>query len=308
MAYQHSHHPQFVSPSFHNISMRGAYGDVMLELDYSIGRILDYLRDTGLDKDTLVMLASDNGPSLIRFGFGGSPGILRCGKGTTWEGGQRVAAIAWWPGKIKRGIVTDEMAVNIDIFPTILNLAGLPIPSDRIIDGKDLAPLLFAQQPVRDTFFYYGLKGAMLYAVRHKCYKVHYFTNGWGDSPKGLCGGDTDFTKQDPPLVFDVCNDIGETTPLPTGSAEYKDAVETAAMLVQAHNCNSTADACYNEFGPNHIWAQNKCAAPYGPKPFHSWIPKFPDQFNPDCTSNATLLPVHSDSPQDHILSEYAYL
>lgn len=131
------HVPLFVSPRFDGRSDAGLYGDVVETIDWSMGTIVEKLEELGLRENTLIMFTSDNGPW-----FEGSSGIYRNRKGSSWEGGQRVPFIASWPGTIPEGIVTNEPAMNIDIFPTLVKLAGGELPSDRAIDGKDIMPLL----------------------------------------------------------------------------------------------------------------------------------------------------------------------
>lgn len=142
VAHNMPHVPLFVSDKFAGKSRRGLYGDVMMELDWSVGRILARLKELGLDERTLVVFTSDNGPWL-QYGIdGGSAGPLREGKGTTWEGGVRVPAIFRWPGKIPPGRRTSAVAANFDLLPTFAALAGVTPPGDRTIDGRDLWPLL----------------------------------------------------------------------------------------------------------------------------------------------------------------------
>ncbi|MCG8414341.1 MAG: sulfatase [Pseudomonadales bacterium] len=131
------HVPLFVSPRFDGRSDAGLYGDVVETIDWSMGAIVDKLEELNLTENTLIVFTSDNGPW-----FEGSSGIYRNRKGSSWEGGQRVPFIASWPGTIPAGVVSDEPAMNIDIFPTLINLAGGDLPSDRSIDGKDILPLL----------------------------------------------------------------------------------------------------------------------------------------------------------------------
>src|SRR5206468_4624480 len=114
-------------------SARGLYGDVVEELDGSVGEILATLRAENLAENTLVFFTSDNGPWLIQGLAGGSAGLLREGKGSTWEGGMREPGIAWWPGKIKPGGVTRELACSMDLFNTCLALGRAAMPGDRPI-------------------------------------------------------------------------------------------------------------------------------------------------------------------------------
>ena len=108
--------PLFASGKFSGQSRRGLYGDVVEEIDWSVGQVLDTLRREGLDKNTLVFFTSDNGPWLIQGEAGGSAGLLRDGKGSTWEGGMREPGIAWWPGRVPAGVVTHELACTMDLF------------------------------------------------------------------------------------------------------------------------------------------------------------------------------------------------
>lgn len=131
------HVPLHVSDRFSGQSDAGLYGDVVETIDWSTGEILDTLERLGLAENTLVIFTSDNGPW-----FEGSPGRFRDRKGSSWEGGQRVPFIAQWPGTITPGQVSSEPVMNIDLFPTLVKLAGGALPSDRPIDGKDILPVL----------------------------------------------------------------------------------------------------------------------------------------------------------------------
>src|SRR6185503_17152544 len=149
------HIPLARSADFVGHSAGGIYGDVVEELDWSTGRVLDALRAAHLDRRTLVVFTSDNGPWLPFKTHGGSAGPLRDGKGTTWEGGVRTPAIFWWPGTVKPAVVTD-IASAMDLFVTAGQLAGAAIPGDRVIDGADLrAPLLGTGPGPREIIFYY---------------------------------------------------------------------------------------------------------------------------------------------------------
>ena len=135
------HVPLFASQDFLGESRRGLYGDVMEEIDWSVGQILQTLREEGLDKNTVVVFTSDNGPWLSYKDHGGSAGLLKNGKGTTWDGGMRVPGIFWGPGRIKPGIVED-MGSTLDLLPTFAALSGAALPTDRVLDGFDLTPAL----------------------------------------------------------------------------------------------------------------------------------------------------------------------
>lgn len=173
-AHTFPHVPLFASENFKGKSGRGIYGDVVEELDWSVGRVLDTLAQEGLAENTLVVFTSDNGPWLIQDAHGGSAGLLREGKGSTWEGGMRVPGIFWWPGRIKPAVVR-QLGTTMDIYVTAITLAGGKIPDDRPIDGYDISPVLFAAGPSpRHTVYYY--RGTKLYALRHKQYKAHFIT------------------------------------------------------------------------------------------------------------------------------------
>ncbi|MBA7678679.1 hypothetical protein ES703_86957 [subsurface metagenome] len=144
------------------------YADVIRELDWSVGQILGKLKQLGLDDNTFVLFTSDNGPW-----YGGSTGGLRGMKSRTWEGGLRVPFIARWPGKIPAGLVNNSPAGTIDVFPTILKAAGVDVPKDRVIDGKDIWPLLTrpgAKSP-HDALF--AMQGSNLMTVRSGKWRLH---------------------------------------------------------------------------------------------------------------------------------------
>jgi uncharacterized sulfatase len=137
LAHKDPHQPFFPSQAFAGRSAGGPYGDVVSEFDWSVGQVIAALQRTGAAENTLVVVTSDNGPW-----YEGSPGGLRGRKGQSYEGGFRVPFVAWWPGRVPAGAVSDVPAMNIDLFPTFLGLAGLSPPADRVIDGADLWPVL----------------------------------------------------------------------------------------------------------------------------------------------------------------------
>jgi uncharacterized sulfatase len=142
MPHTFPHVPLYVSNQFSGQSEAGLYGDIVETIDWSVGEILRALERLHLNENTFVIFTSDNGPW-----FEGSPGPYRDRKGSSWEGGQRVPFIAQWQGQIPRGLVSDEPAMNIDIFPTLLKLAGADLPAGSNIDGKDIFPLLMDEAP-----------------------------------------------------------------------------------------------------------------------------------------------------------------
>ena len=163
------HFPLSPGAAFQGKSQNGLYGDWVEEMDCSVGKVLDTVRELGLANNTFVLFTSDNG---------GTPRAkntpLRGHKACTWEGGMRVPTVAWWPGKIPAGTSSDAITGMMDVLPTLVTLAGGILPTDRKFDGANLAPLLFGTpdaKPVRDVFcFYRGLK---LEAVRSGSWKLH---------------------------------------------------------------------------------------------------------------------------------------
>jgi len=208
LAHNMPHTPLAASERFKGKSAGGLYGDAVEEIDDSIGRILDALSELKLDENTLVIFTTDNGPWHIRGEHGGSATPLRAGKGTTYEGGMRVPCIMRWPGKIPPGTVCREMATNMDVMPTAAKLAGAIAPSDRMIDGKDIADLMFAKPNAKtphDAFFYYS--GNRLNAVR---------SGNWKLKLETTLAEETEYDKVEnprtpiPPKLFNLATDPGE--------------------------------------------------------------------------------------------------
>jgi arylsulfatase A-like enzyme len=170
------HVPLFRSETFAGRSPRGLYGDVMEELDWSVGQIVRTLRTEGLAENTILFFTSDNGPWLSYGEQGGSAGLLRAGKGTTWEGGMRVPFVAWWPGRIRPAVVTAP-GTTMDLYATAVRLAGGTLPADRPLDGYDIQPVLLGTgASARDAVFYWRQRE--LYAVRHGSWKAHFISEG----------------------------------------------------------------------------------------------------------------------------------
>ena len=168
------HVPLHVSRKFAGKSGHGLYGDVVMEIDWSVGEIMRALKRNGLDDNTLVVFTSDNGPWLPYGDHAGSALPLREGKGTTFDGGVREPCIMRWPGRIPAGTVCREMAWSMDLLPTIARLAGTNAPTDRIIDGKDIWPLMSRQPGAKtphEAYYYYWDHG--LEAVRSGQWKLH---------------------------------------------------------------------------------------------------------------------------------------
>jgi arylsulfatase A-like enzyme len=209
------HVPLYVSDKFRGQSERGLFGDVVMELDWSVGQILDTLEKLNLDQDTMVIFTSDNGPWLSYGDHAGSALPLREGKGTMFDGGCREPTIMWWPGKIPAGSVCHEPAMTIDVFPTIAGLAGAKLPG-HTIDGRDIWPLIAgkpeAKSPHEAYYFYYGKQ---LQAVRMGRWKLH-FPHKYrtlAGKPGGTGGLPVPYDAADIGLeLFDLKNDVAEST------------------------------------------------------------------------------------------------
>jgi arylsulfatase A-like enzyme len=200
--YTFPHVPLHASKAFRGKSPAGLYGDVVEEIDWSAGQILAAIRDHGLAESTLVVFTSDNGPWLIQKAHGGSAGLLREGKGSTWEGGVRVPCLAWWPGTIAPGRVALDLASEMDWFATALDLAGAQPSNDRPIDGISLVPVLRGSGPGgRNVFFYYRERELM--AVRRGPWKLHVRT-------VAPASGEDESVVHDPPLLFNLDRDPSE--------------------------------------------------------------------------------------------------
>lgn len=156
LAHTMPHTKLAVSKDFKGKSEGGLYGDVIEELDHNVGRILDKVKDLGLDENTYVIFTSDNGPWLIRKDHGGHAKPLRSGKTSWWEGGLRVPCIVRAPGKVPAGTESDAITATIDLFPTLAKLAGGEVPSDRVIDGMDISAVIHGgvKSLDRDYFYY----------------------------------------------------------------------------------------------------------------------------------------------------------
>jgi arylsulfatase A-like enzyme len=220
LAHNLPHVPLFRSKAFAGHSRRGLYGDVVEEVDWSVGQVLAALRELQLGENTLVVFTSDNGPWLSFGEQGGSAGPLRNGKGTTWEGGMREPAVAWWPGKIEPGRVSTELASTMDLLATMQHLAGFDLPQDRAYDSFDLTPVLLGTGPSgRETMFYY--RGTRLMAARQGPWKAHFATQG----SYGIGGK---LEKHDPPLLFHLEHDLGETHNLAAAHPEVISQIRAA--------------------------------------------------------------------------------
>ncbi|MDP4223077.1 MAG: sulfatase [Bacteroidota bacterium] len=208
------HVPLGVSEKFRGKSKQGMYGDVMMEVDWSIGEVLKALERNDLEKNTLVIFTSDNGPWLNFGNHAGTTGGLREGKGTSWEGGQRVPCIMRWPGVIPAGTVCNKLACSIDILPTLAQITGAKLP-DKKIDGVSILPLLLGDKDAfpRHTIYYYYRQNS-LEGVQKDYWKMvlpHPCISYEGVEPgKDGWPGKTINTKVDRTELYDLRRDPGE--------------------------------------------------------------------------------------------------
>jgi arylsulfatase A len=229
LAHSMPHVPLFRSPEFEDHSSRGLYGDVIEEIDGSVGAVLDTLRELRLEDDTLVFFTSDNGPWLIFDQQGGSAGLLRGGKGSTWDGGMREPTVAWWPGKVRPGRVEQQLSSTMDLFATFHNLAKVPLPDDRPLDSHDLTPVLLETGPSsRESLFYY--RGYRLMAMRRGPWKMHLFSqNGYGQ-PKAV--------EHETPLLYQLEIDPSEKYDV---AEKYPEVIAELREVVAAHRAGLVA-------------------------------------------------------------------
>ena len=227
------HVPLFVSDKFKGKSGAGLFGDVVMEVDWSVGEILDALARHNLDRQTWVVFTSDNGPWLSYGNHAGSAGPLREGKGTMFEGGYREPCIMRWPGTIPAGTVCDELASTMDLLPTMARLLGTELPEARPIDGKNIWPLLSGEAdavtPHEAFYCYYGRE---LRAVRDARWKLHlphrYRTMEGSEAGRDGMPGQYQH-KTIGPALFDLKNDVGETTDVAEDHPEVVARLEAIA-------------------------------------------------------------------------------
>jgi arylsulfatase A-like enzyme len=204
-----------VSDKFRDKSGAGLFGDVVMEVDWSVGQILDALKKNGIEEETLVIFATDNGPWLSYGNHAGSAYPLREGKGTMFEGGYRVPCVMRWPGKIPAGSECDELCTTMDLLPTVAELIDAELPADRKIDGKSILPLLRNQSGSKSPHeVFYCYWGRELHGVRDSRWKLHlphpYRTlagrpGGKNGQPAAMSQCTTGIE------LYDLKNDIGES-------------------------------------------------------------------------------------------------
>ncbi|XP_065281400.1 N-acetylgalactosamine-6-sulfatase-like isoform X1 [Dermacentor albipictus] len=251
-----THAPVYSSEEFRGRSQRGPYGDAVMELDHGVGVILDTLRRTGAVNNTFVFFTSDNGAALVSKTQGGSNGPFLCGKQTTFEGGLREPAIAWWPGTIPAGKQVSGVAATVlDLLPTLCELAGVTLPPSLVLDGSSLTHVLLAEssldgthfQPSRPVFYY---RGNELMAVRNGLYKAHFWTwtNSLEEFKQGIdfCPGAVvdEVTSHEQlnhtasPVLFHLGRDPGEKYPIRPKSTEYRESMASILSIYYEHKAS----------------------------------------------------------------------
>jgi arylsulfatase A-like enzyme len=236
LAHSLPHIPLFRAEAFRDTSLAGFYGDVIEEIDWSVGEILKALKEEGIDRNTLVVFTSDNGPWHTFRTHGGSAGMLRGAKGGTFEGGMRVPAIFRWPEVVKPGVVMD-MATTMDLMPTISSITGIPLPGDRVYDGFDLSPLLAGTgKSPRDVVFYY--RGQKIYAVRKGDYKAHFIieleygsrTAHFITEPEFAAGNGP--TVLETPMLYNLSTDPSEKYDI---AAQHPEIIDEMRKIIGEH-------------------------------------------------------------------------
>lgn len=238
LAHTFPHTPLFTNEHFEGKSKRGLYGDVVEELDWSVGEILKSLKENGIEKNTLVVFTSDNGPWLVQRLNGGSSGPLREGKSTCWEGGQRVPAIFWMPETITPGTQQGMMA-TMDFLPTFLNMAKINLPENITFDGIDQTPMILHQKnSARDEMFFW--RGSKLMAVRKGKWKIHLSTLSKPYTKEAV------WEHPEIPYLYNVEEDISEKFDV---STKYPDVVEELLKIAQKHQSEMKIKTSVCDFG-----------------------------------------------------------
>uniref|UniRef100_A0A674HB63 Steroid sulfatase n=1 Tax=Taeniopygia guttata TaxID=59729 RepID=A0A674HB63_TAEGU len=283
LSYLHVHTALYASENFKGKSKHGLYGDTVEEMDWSVGQVLDVLEKHNLSDKSLVYFTSDQGAHVEEISsagevHGGYNGIYKGGTSTNWEGGIRVPGLLRWPGVVQAGAYIDKPTSNMGIFPTIVGLADAQLPSDRIIDGHDLQPLLQGKVTQSKHEFLFHYCNAYLNAVRwhpagnsESVWKVFFFTpnfspedsNGCYDSHVCFCHGGF-ITRHDPPLLFDLSRDPEEKVPLtPETESRFYEILRVVHQAVDNHT--RSLHAVPNQLSWNNLlwkpWLQLCCSS-----------------------------------------------
>jgi arylsulfatase A-like enzyme len=222
-AHNFPHIPLYSSDGQAGKSDAGLYGDVVEDIDRSVGKLLAALERKGLSNDTLIIFTSDNGPW-----YQGNPGYSRGRKNQTWEGGQRVPFIVQWPGRVAAGAEDASLISGVDLMPTLLRLLALPLPDDRVVDGIDISTALLAISPLAEReLFYFPQGGNVPDAVRDERFKYH--------RRRGVRGSgfteSIDVLVQKGPWLFDLAVDEQESYDV---STRYPDELVRLQAIYQA--------------------------------------------------------------------------
>lgn len=247
LAHTMPHTPLAVTEEFDGRTAR-PYGDVIEELDWSVGQVMTALEELGLEDDTIVIFTSDNGPpTWKKQAIRGNAEPLRGGKQSTFEGGLRVPMIVRWPGRVPAGSTTDQLATTMDLLPTLAGFIGAEAPTDRVIDGKDIARLLLGEPDAtspHDYFYYLGW-GDRMDAIRHGDWKLHVPYRSWKDE-NGV--------KLDKPMLtemrlYNLADDIGETTNVADQHPDVVAKLEAQARAFEAELKRDARPAGYFLYG-----------------------------------------------------------
>jgi len=253
-------HQQYASCPFQGKSKRGAFGDALSEIDWMVGNVHDKLKELDLEENTLIVFTSDNGPwNAAEHNDGGSYGIFSgrsagypwTGKASTWEGGIREPAFAYFKGQIEPFSRSSETISSMDVFPTFSRLAGVPLPPHVTLDGRDMTDILLREngKSKHDFLFIYGFCNGEwprrgVTAVRHGPYKAHFCT------APGLGGNKTDIKRYDDKfrLLFNVEEDPSEAFPICTGESLPKNNPKASAAIMRIMRAYAMEKATF-EYG-----------------------------------------------------------
>lgn len=272
VSFLHVHSPLVTTEKFIGTSKHGLYGDNVEEMDWMVGKIIDAIEEGGLQNNTLTYFTSDHGGFLeMRDGntqLGGWNGIFKGGKGMAgWEGGIRVPGIFRWPGVLPANIVIDVPTSLMDIYPTVVHVGGGILPQDRIIDGRNLMPLLQGRVKHSEHTFMFHYCGLSLHAVRWyqaetgAIWKAHYVTPVFNPEGAGACYGRRMcqcagelVRHHTPPLLFDLSRDPREDTPLsPDTEPQFEAVIQNISRAVEEHQRTLTTVPLQLS-GSNNIW------------------------------------------------------
>jgi len=252
------HVPIHPGDKFRGRSANGIYSDWVEEVDWSVGQVLDTVRELGLAERTLVIFTSDNGPWLTHGTNAGTAGPLRGGKGGTYEGGVREPTIAWWPGKVPAGASNDAPAANFDLLPTFVKLAGGKVPTDHKIDGEDLSPLLLGRTSKSPHQAHYYFSGNALQAVRSGPWKLAIARQS--ENLRKSASTEPEANKPFTPMLYNLDSDIGERHDV---AARHPEIIKRLRELI----AKMDADLGITRLGPG-VRPPGRVAQPVG-----LWLP-----------------------------------